>query len=237
MPTAGLDTLLGPFIPESREGPADRASVLARLTAWAVCISMLRVSVSFLLGVIGVCGLAGVAGDGGESRSHMLLIRLARLLASLLAVVGSIRGISTSFHGLRSLPAVISAPGGRFSVSSSSPRVSREALTPAPAPGRCSTRPACENRSWRSLMDPSNWTDSRLAADRATWRCLGLRRGFGACEEDGKSMMGALVRGVRIEIDKSEDDFQVRMARAARNRGTAGPAGVTPASKRHRNRS
>jgi hypothetical protein len=117
--------------------------------------------------------------DEVDCNAQVALIDPTIPLASLLAATGSTRGKSTSFHVFLSLLLSSRTGGGRFSPSSSSssPKVfSPDPLSPAPAPGRCSTNPARAKWAWRSLMEPRSWTDSRLAAERAIWRCFGLRR-------------------------------------------------------------
>jgi hypothetical protein len=108
--------------------------------------------------------------EEGNCNPQVALIDPTIPLASLRAAIGSTRGRSTSFHVFLSLLLSSRTGGGRFSPSSSSssPKVSSpDPLSPAPAPGRCSTKPARAKWAWRSLIEPRSWTDSRLAAERA----------------------------------------------------------------------
>jgi len=82
--------------------------------------------------------------DDEGCKSQVPFIEPTIPLASLLAAIGSTLGKSTSFQGFLSL-LLSSRTGGLFSpsTSSSSPNVfSPDPLSPAPAPGRCSTNPA-----------------------------------------------------------------------------------------------
>ena len=197
-----LDTRLAPGIPETII-----ARSRTRRIAFAVSTSVTLVPRFRLrLGVVsvpaetltveyeGVMPIAAEVEDPPD-KLHKFLILPTVPLASRLIDSGSTFGKLTSFQALLSgCLCNFDGRGGKFSSLSSPSSIPPNPLTPTPLPARCSTRPARAKCIWRSLIDPSIWTDSRFEADREI--CLYL----GFCN-------GAIAgRGGRGEVDRADPD-------------------------------